>query len=135
MTTLLIIASSILTVGSVLPYIMDIIRGKTKPRVVSWFTWTLLTGVAFAAAFADKEYPTAILLFFASLATLLVVILGWKHGDRKFERLDLLCQLGVVLGLVLWFIFDSPWVAVLAVVAIDLVGAIPTLIHSWVKPH
>jgi uncharacterized membrane protein len=36
---------------------------------------------------------------------------------------------------VLWLVFNSPALAVVATIAIDVVGALPTLKHSWQKPH
>lgn len=110
-------------------------RGKTKPRIVSWFTWTLLTAIACAASFDDHQYPAGFLMLFETAGASLVVVLGFKHGDRKFERLDVVSQIGAVVGLLLWAIFNSPTVAVLATVTIDLLGAIPTIKHSWQKPH
>lgn len=135
MKDFLIIVSGLLTLGSSLPYIIEIIRGKTKPRIVSWLTWTILTAIACAASFADRQYPAAILMFCAVIETALVVVLGFKHGDRSFERLDIVCQLGALIGLALWFTLKSPMLAVLVTVAIDFTGAIPTLWHSWKSPH
>jgi hypothetical protein len=133
-TTILIALSAIVTIGSAIPYIIGIIRGQTKPRIVSWFIWTVLTGIAAAASFVDGQYPAAILSLCAAVETGLIVILGLRHGDRSFSRLDVVCLLGAVAGLILWFIFNSPAVAVLAVLAIDVIGVIPTLHHSWQHP-
>lgn len=72
---------------------------------------------------------------FATVETLTIVVLGLRFGDRKLERFDIICQVGAVVGLVLWLVFDSPAVAVLATVIIDLIGALPTLKHAWKKPH
>ncbi len=135
MTTLLIILSAILTIASAVPYIVEIIRGKTKPRIVSWLTWSILTAIACVASFADGQYPGGILLAFATLETALIVILGWRLGDRKLERFDIVCMIGALFGMVLWLIFNSPAVAIVATIAIDLIGAIPTVRHSWQKPH
>jgi len=104
--------------------------------VVSWFTWTLLTGIACAASFSDGQVAAGVLMACATVEVLSIVILGFiKRGDHSFERLDIICQAGALVGLVLWLVFNSPAVAVLAAVTIDLVGAIPTFKHSWVKPH
>ncbi len=135
MRTSLIVLSSILTVGAVLPYILEVIRGKTKPRIVSWLTWSVLTGIASAASFADGQVPSGVLLSAASLETALVVVLGFGRGDRKVERLDIFCLACAITGLLLWLVFNSPSVAVIATVGIDLIGAIPTFRHSWQKPH
>jgi hypothetical protein len=135
MKEVIIVLSSIITIGAAVPYIIEIVRGKTKPRVVSWFTWTLITAIASAASFADRQYPAAILSLCAAIETMAVVILGFKYGDRKFEKIDIICQVGAIVGVVLWLTFNSPAIAVAATVVIDLVGCIPTLIHSWQKPN
>jgi hypothetical protein len=41
---------------------------------------------------------------------------------------------GAILGLLLWAIFNSPTIAILAVIAVDMVGTAPTLHHAWLEP-
>ncbi|MDB5185766.1 MAG: hypothetical protein JWL85_289 [Candidatus Saccharibacteria bacterium] len=135
LTQYLILLSGILTVAAVVPYIIDIVRGKTKPRVVSWFTWCLLNGIAGFAAFVDGQYPAAIMLGASTFSLMAIVALGWHHGDRKFERFDIVCQVGALIGLTLWLIFNSPAIAVIAAIIIDVIGALPTVKHAWQKPH
>lgn len=135
MRTFLIILSTIITLASTLPYIAEIVRGKVKPRIVSWLTWSVLTAIACAASFTDGQIPSGVLMLAATLETALIVVLGLRHGDRTFERFDVYCLSGSLVGLLLWFIFNSPSVAVIAAVAIDLIGAAPTLRHCWQKPH
>jgi hypothetical protein len=130
---LLIILSGVVTIVAAVPYLIEIIRGKAKPRIVSWFTWSLLTGIGCAAAFAEGQVASGVLLLCATIEVLLIAVLGFKHGDRKFERFDIVCQIAALAGLLLWFIFNSPAIAVVAAVAIDLVGALPTFKHSWLK--
>ena len=134
MRNVLAIVAAILATGSTIPYIIDILRGRTKPNLVSWFTWTLLTAIAMAAAFADNQPRTAILLLGSTVCTGSVVLLGFKYGRTKFTLFDGLCQLGAVAGLLLWLIFNSPVFAMVASVSIDLVGLLPTIRHSWLKP-
>lgn len=135
MKTAFIIISSVFAIASILPYISDVLKKKTKPRIVSWLTWSLLTAIASAASFSDKQYASAILTLIAAIETMTVVVLGYKHGDRKFNRLDVFCLRGVFVGLGLWAIFRSPAVAIIAILAIDFVGTIPTIKHSWQSPH
>jgi hypothetical protein len=136
MRTILIIISSILTIASALPYVFDVLRGTTKPRIVSWFIWSVLTSIATVASFVDHQYASAILTFCATVETLSIMILGLlKSGNRALERFDAYCLGGAVVGLVLWLIFNSPSIAVAASVIIDMVGAIPTAKHIWQKPY
>lgn len=118
-----------------MPYALDVLKGVTKPRIVSWLTWSLLTVIGCAASFAAHQFASAILLAFASAETSSIVVLGLRKGDHHFERFDVICQTAAIIGLVLWLVFDSPTIAIVATVAIDLVGALPTLKHIWQKPH
>jgi hypothetical protein len=124
-----------LTIGGIAPYLVAVVKDDTRPRLVSWFTWTLLTIIGCAATFADHDWASGTLLAAASLVTFSVVVFGLRYGDRRFERFDIVCQAAAFVGLVLWLTFDSPLIAVLASVAIDCVGAAPSLRHSWQKPH
>ena len=134
MKTFLLALSVMVTIGSVIPYVRDILKGTTRPNIASWITWTLLTLVATIAEFAAGEYVTAIFTSAAVLETLLIVILGLKYGYAKYSRFDAICQIGALSGFVFWFLFNSPAAAVIAVVAIDFIGALPTVRHSWIKP-
>ncbi len=118
-----------------LPYIIDIIKGKTKPNIITWLTWSILIGIGAAALFSDKETNAALLLVGDFCATFAVVIFGLRHGTAKLDRFDIFCQIGAIIGLLLWLIFDSPLMAIIATIVIDLIGTIPTLRHSWNYPE
>lgn len=135
LNTILISLSVLFTVLGVIPYLVEVVKGTTKPRVVSWLTWSILTAISCAAAYVEGQYPTAILLCIASLETLAVVILGWHLGDKQIGHLDVVCLLGALVGIILWQVFNTPAIAVIATIVLDLVGGIPTLFHSWKKPH
>jgi hypothetical protein len=63
------------------------------------------------------------------------VVLGLKNGDRKFERLDIICLIGAFIGLLVLVIIKSPSLAVIVSIVTDFLGAIPTLKHAWFKPR
>jgi hypothetical protein len=135
MKNALAIIGGLIAALSTLPYLIDIVRRKTKPNIVTWFTWTLLTGIATAAVFASHEPRAAILTLGSSICTGLVVILGLKYGIAKMSLFDGLCQLGAIIGLALWLIFNSPAVAIAFSLAIDFIVMLPTLRHSWLHPQ
>jgi len=94
----------------------------------------LLTGIATAAEIAAHEYITAIFTGAAVCETAIVVVLGLRHGYVKYTSFDVVCQISAVVGIVLWQLFNSPTIGVLASVLIDFIGALPTIRHSWVSP-
>lgn len=126
--------SIILTLVAIIPYIRDILRGKTKPNIVSWLTWSILTGIATAAAWSGGEKVAAIFTGVATLETLLVVVLGIKFGKFKYTQFDIVCQVAALVGIVIWQLFDSPAIGVLAAVIVDFIGGLPTFRHAWIKP-
>lgn len=135
MKTAFIVISSFLAIINILPYIRDVYKGKSKPRIVSWFTWSLLTAIASAASFSDKQYASAILTLLASLETMTVVVLGWRYGDRRLGMFDVSCQIAAAVGLILWLMFNSPSIAIIATLSIDIIASLPTIKHAWQKPH
>jgi hypothetical protein len=134
MQNLLIILSTLTTICATLPYIFDILKHKTKPRVVSWFTWTILTAISAAASFSDHQYAAGILSLSASVECFTVVILGLKYGEKEFTAFDIACQIGALVGLLLWYLFNSPAIAIIASIIIDLIASLPTIKHAWDKP-
>lgn len=132
-TTFLVLAG-LFTVVSAVPYIIDILKNKTKPNPVSWLTWTILGVVGAYAAYSAGETNTAIFSLTTSLETLLIVILGFFKSKFKYEKFDIYCQVGALSGLLLWWIFNSPLLAIFAVIIIDFIGALPTLRHCLKKP-
>lgn len=132
---ILAIIAAVIAVFSTVPYLIDIVKRKTKPNIVTWFTWTLLTGIAAAAAFAAGEPKTALLSLGSAICTGAVVILGLKYGIAKLSLFDALCQIGAIAGLILWWIFNTPEIAIAFVLLIDFIAMLPTLRHSWIKPE
>jgi hypothetical protein len=94
----------------------------------------MLTLIATIAEFAAGEYKTAIFTSSAVLETSLIVLLGLKYGYAKYSRFDALCQASAIIGLVLWWLFNNPALAVITSVTIDFIGALPTIRHSWIEP-
>lgn len=135
MKEIFLVLATVITVAGVIPYCIDILKEKTKPNLVSWITWTLLTLIATAAALSAEEYVAAIFTGAAAIETGLVVVLGlFKRSYVKYSLFDVICQISALIGIVLWQIFDSPGIAVVATVVIDLIGALPTIRHSYQKP-
>ncbi len=126
---------ALLVLLSAYPYLLDVVHRRTRPRLFSWVIWTLLGAMATVAAYVEGEYASATLTAAATLETGAIAVVGWRCGKRVFERVDAVCLAGVVLGLLLWNRYDSPFVGLSAALAIDLLAAVPTVRHAWSKPR
>jgi len=131
----LTIAGPLLGVAGTVPYIVATVRRRTRPRLVTWLTWCMLTAVAGAASLSSHDYPSAAFSLVGTLATGLVLLAGLGFGDRSFGWLDGVCLAVVAAGFVLWRTLHLPDIAVLGSCVIDFVGLVPTLVHSWREPR
>jgi hypothetical protein len=131
----LVVISTCLSASSSVPTIRDTVRRLSKPRVVTWLTWSLLTGVAGAASASAGDYPAAAFSLIGTLTTAAVAIAGFRYGDRSIGRLDVVCLVLVVVGFVLWRVFNHAGIAVVAACVIDGIGLVPTLVHAWQRPR
>ena len=141
MKVALTVLGSALTAAAALPYIVDIVRGRARPRIASWGIWTVAQAVGAASGFAAWQLPGACYTLLCAAGCAAVVILGWRHGSRDFGRLDAVCVTlaaeGVALLAIAAFaprIIPMPW-AVAVSVATDFLAYLPTFHHAWLKPN
>lgn len=132
---IVIAAGAILAAVSTIPYIIGVTKGDLKPKVVSWFTWSLLSVLLTGAAIAEGYTISAIMSSIAALSTGSVMILGLKHGNRSLDKLDILCLGGAMAGIAVWLLLDNPTLAIFVAVAVDIIAFIPSLVHGWKSPE
>jgi hypothetical protein len=132
----LLLLSGLISFTGTIPYAKDVIKGKTKPRVTSWLVWGLLTGIAALASFSAGQASAAVLAACMTLSCFTVTGLAlWRNGIASFSRFDSMCLIAATVGIGLWQLFNSPEVAVLAVVAIDAIASLPTIRHANEEPE
>jgi hypothetical protein len=124
----------IIEISTAIPYIVDILKGNTKPAIVTWLNWALLAVIAGAASLSAGASSSAIISFAVAAECVFVVIFSLKKGTMVYTRFDAWCQLGALAGLVTWWLTNDPLSGIICFIFIDAIGAIPTLRHAWRKP-
>ena len=133
-SALVTIGALISAAGSV-PYILAVIRGTARPRLVSWGVWAVLAGVMTVSAFIEGAMASAVMTAITFIACATVTILGWQRRTGGINRVDMVCLVGAVLGIASLAIFKSPLIALTVSVAVDIIAFIPTLMHAWTSPY
>ncbi len=129
------ILAVILTIGSFFPYLIAIFHGKIKPHVFSWVIWALTTIVVFFAQLADGGGFGAWVMGLSGLITIFIAILAYfKKTDDTIKKVDWVFFFGALLSLPLWYFTSNPLWAVIILTFVDLVGFLPTIRKSFVKP-
>ncbi|GAB4523919.1 MAG: hypothetical protein Tsb0014_01950 [Pleurocapsa sp.] len=118
-----------------LPYIITTLQGKTKPNRASWWIWGIL-GVILGITYYYSGATTTIWVPICyAICQLITAVLSLKYGEGGWTRLDKICLAGSGISLILWWVFNSPTIALLFTLIIDLLGALPTVIKSYSEPE
>jgi hypothetical protein len=127
--------AAILGVVSVVPYIRDMLRGTTRPNMVTWGLWVLVQGIFVAAQWSAGASLSIVLPFVGMLAVLCVVVLGlFGYGYKKYGPIDIACLVISLSAIVLWQVTGNPMVALYLAVAADLFAGIPTFVKAYRDP-
>jgi hypothetical protein len=120
----------------VVSYARDTWRGTTKPNRVSWFLWTLIPLIAFAAQLNEGVIYQSALTFVSGFGP--AVVLAASFRDRqaywRITKYDWLCGGLSLLALILWAITKTGAIAILLSIFADALAATPTVIKSYRHP-
>jgi len=115
------IAAGIIQISSIVPYVKSMIKGTTRPNIVSWSTWTLLKFIAITAQFTAGASYTVLLLFATAFNTSLVVILCLMgYGYKKYGLTEKVCTTGIIVTIIVWLLTKNPIFALILSIAIDI---------------
>jgi hypothetical protein len=128
LATLMVFASRVF-------YFKCIFKDGAKPHAFSWLIWGTISAVGFAAQVAEGAGPGAWARGFACATCFILVIIGYRRGDRSYARADWVTLAISLSAIPLWVITQSPLGSVILVCIIDTVGYLPTLRKAWHKPH
>lgn len=128
------VLASVISTAGYIPYLRDMLKGRTRPHIFSWVIWTLLTGIVFFAQVAKGAGPGAWVTGVTCVVCIAVVALTIKQGDRSLTRSD---WVSFVLGLVaipLWKMMNDPTLAVVLVTFVYSMAYFPTFRKSYERP-
>lgn len=124
-----------ITVLAPLSYIRDIIRGKTKPHIITWLIWSILVGLAFAVQVAGGGGIGSLVLGFTALMNLVILGFSLRLSRDLVTRFDIVVLMLALLTLVPWHITDDPLISIIFITIIQTVGFIPTYKKSFNSPR
>lgn len=128
-------AAGVLAVASCVPYMLSMIRGTATPNRATWWIWTMVGFITLASYNAGGARETLWVPAVCALGNLANALLALRYGEGGLTRFDLLCLGSAGLSLVLWKIFDSPMVGLVASLGTHFIGLLPTLKKIATRPE
>ncbi len=133
---LLGILSGLISCFAIIPYIIDIIHGTTRPNIVSFSFWALLLAISIIAQISSGSSWSVILLMGDFIGTSTVVVFCLiGYGYKKYGKTELICTILAILAIVSWQVTHQPVLAIVFAVIADLMAAIPTVVKSYRDPE
>jgi hypothetical protein len=124
-----------LTIVSVVPYVRDMVKGTTRPNIVTWGLWCLIQAIFAAAQFSAGASLSIVLPLFEVATVGLIVVLGLAgFGYKKYGPIDFVCLVLALGAIALWQVTNDPMLAMWMAVAADFIAAIPTLFKAYRDP-
>ena len=127
-------AATFIGIIGYVPYFTNIFANKTKPHAFSWFVWSLLTGVAFAAQFTENAGPGSWVTGLTAVACFTIFLLALVKGERRFPLFDWIALTVALFSIVLWWLTKNPMISIILITFIDAVGFLPTFRKGFHKP-
>lgn len=118
-----------------IPYFWDTILGKTKPHIISWLLWTIVSFLAFALQWSKGSGPGAYANFAMGIISLTLFFLSLRNGIINIKKTDIVSFIMAIIAIFLWLIVNQPIWSIILVVLIDFFSFIPTLRKSWNHPR
>ncbi len=129
------IVAVIIQIGASVPYILDILRHKTKPERAGFWIFLLLTIITLAAQISHGFSWASGLLIAAGCTQLVIALLSIKYGYGRLKPRDFISVILAILGVLGWLITDQPLITVGIVIAIDFAGFWLILAKTWEAPQ
>ena len=128
-------AGAAFAVVSLVPYLVSILSGRTKPHIFTWILWTLLTWITWAIQYADGAGAGAWATLVTAILSIVIVALSFKNGHKDITRGDWISFIVGLLSIPLWILTKDPTLSAVLVTFIDIVAFFPTLRKAWHFPR
>ncbi len=118
-------------------YFVAVVRGRARPNPVSWFCWSLVPLVAFAAQTSNGVRPTEWMTLVLAIGPMGIVTAAMIRGGlrSRVTRFDLACGGLALAGLGAWQLTSQPTTVLMFSILADLVAAVPTFRNAYCRPY
>lgn len=133
----LFLAAAILSqLSSSIIYVRKMIRGKTRPNLVSWVMWATWPLIGFLAAISKGVTWAAIPILMSTINSMIVAIAGivLRRARWKLTAFDYFCGALSIIAIVLWLATDEPNIALAISIFGDFLVAMPTIKKARTHP-
>lgn len=125
--------SGLIGVGATVPYVMAAMKGESTPNSITWGVWSL-KGVLMVLSLWELGATASLALPIAfatgRIAIFLVSLRHLKRSNVGFFP-EGLCVSGALVAALILLTGQSAFMAMMILLAMDVLGFIPTMVRVW----
>jgi hypothetical protein len=129
------ILAGILQAAFYVPYIRDVLAGRTRPHRGSWGIWLTLSVIVLASQRADGGRWSLLVVVAQLVGAVVILMLAARRGVGGASRLDLALLAVAAAGVAGWFFAGDPTIATVCVVLADCVAVVMMLPKTYADPY
>ncbi len=117
-------------------YVRGILQGKVKPHAFSWFTWAVLTAIAFFAQVADGGGGGAWVTGITAICSIGFAIVGLGKSARVYiSTVDWAFFICALISIPVWYFSGNPLLSVIIITIVDAAAFAPTFRKGFYNPE
>jgi len=127
-------AAVVLSLADAVPYLRDVLRGRTVPHRGSWLVWTVLGFAALSAQTGAGGGWSIAPVAVHAVTIAVVFVLSLRRGEGGTGPVEVALLGLAAAGLVGWAVSDDPFVALACIVGADVTAFALLVPKSWRDP-
>ncbi|MFA5003861.1 MAG: hypothetical protein WC498_01120 [Candidatus Saccharimonadales bacterium] len=128
------VASGLIVLVGAPFYLIDILKGTTKPVRMTWLIWSILGIVAFVSQLKLGAHWSLLFVGLEATGNLIIYGLSFKYGIGGWRWNDKVALAVATAGVGLAFAAHSPLIALWGVILADLAGGALTIYKAYQMP-
>jgi hypothetical protein len=129
------IISLVCSLGIFIPYYLGISRRETKPHLLTWTTWFLLTALGFVLSLRAGGGMGSYIFALQSVLCLAVVIFAILKREKNITVFDGVVFFSAIIILFFYAATKDVLVSAILAATVDCLGYVPTVRKSFQAPY
>ena len=128
------IVATAIGIAAFFPYLRDIFLLKTKPHAYTWLIWSITQGTAVFGIWYGGGSWGALNLTVGTIFVIIIFLFSLKYGTKNITKSDTAILIAAFCAILVWWLLDQPFISVIMVSVIDVIGYIPSFRKSYHEP-
>lgn len=127
--------AGVMAIAQVIPYLVSIFRGHTKPERTTYFIWLILEGVTVSSYISTGARTTIWTGIAYTFTALIIFMLSIKYGMGGFSMFDIVCFLLAMAGIGLWLSTRDAFLTLYFGTFVSFIAYLPTIKKAYFLPE